>query len=92
MLSAFGEVNLRKTKWLIFGVYRPPFQSVEYFFKYVGFALDTYRRIHEKSLRIGDLNMEDAEPVLSEFLTIYNCNNLVQKSGKSKMYRSLYCK
>ena len=26
----FIEINLRKTKWLIFGTYRPPSQSVEY--------------------------------------------------------------
>ena len=26
----FIEINLRKTKWLIFGTYRPPRQSVEY--------------------------------------------------------------
>ena len=41
--GVFVEVNLRKTKWLIFGAYRPPCQSVKYFFKHVGFALDTYR-------------------------------------------------
>ena len=41
--GVFVEVNIRKTKWLIFGAYRPLCQSVEYFFKHVGFALDTYR-------------------------------------------------
>ena len=52
--SIFVEVNLRKTKWLIFGGYRPPRQSVEYFFNHVGFALDTYKQRHEKFLFAGD--------------------------------------
>ena len=42
--GVFVEVNLRKTKSLIFEAYRPPCQSVEYFFKHVGFALDTDKR------------------------------------------------
>ena len=36
------EVNLRKIKWLIFGTYRPPSQSVEYSFKHAVHALDDY--------------------------------------------------
>ena len=37
----FIEINLRKTNWLIFGTYCRPSQSVEYFFKHIGFVLDT---------------------------------------------------
>lgn len=44
--SVFVEVNLRKTKWLILGAHRPLCQSVEYFFKHVRFALDTYRQTY----------------------------------------------
>ena len=39
--GVFIEVDLRKTQWLIFGTYRPPSKTVEYFFKHVGYALDT---------------------------------------------------
>ena len=46
MKSVFVEVNLRKTKWLILGAHRPLCQSVEYFFKHVRFALDTYRQTY----------------------------------------------
>lgn len=45
---AFSEVNVRKSKWLTFGTYRPPSRPVEYFFKHGGCALDTYRQIYEK--------------------------------------------
>ena len=75
----FIEVNLRKTKWLIFGAYRPPSQSAQYFFKHVGFALDTYRQSYDKFLFAGDFNIEDNEPVLLEFLTNYDSKNLVKE-------------
>ena len=41
----FIEINLRKTKWLIFGSYHPPSQSDQYYFDNVGQALDTYSMI-----------------------------------------------
>ena len=75
----FTEVNLRKTKWLIFGAYRPPSQSAQYFFKHVGFALDTYRQSYDKFLFAGDFNIEDNQPVLLEFLTNYDSKNLVKE-------------
>ena len=76
--GVFVEVNLRKSKWLIFGGYRAPCLSVEHFFKNVGFALDTYRQTYDKFFLAGGFNMEDTEPVLSEFLTNYDCKNLVK--------------
>ena len=75
----FIEVNLRKNKWLIFGAYRPPSQSAQYFFKHVGFALDTYRQSYDKFLFAGDFNIEDNEPILLEFLTNYDSKNLVKE-------------
>ena len=41
-------MNLTKTKWLIFGTFCPPSQPLEYFFKRIGYALDTYRQKYEK--------------------------------------------
>ena len=46
--GVFTEANLRKIKWLIFGTYRPPSQSGEYFFKHVGYALDPHGQTYEK--------------------------------------------
>ena len=37
----FTEINLKKTKWLIFGTYRSPNQSMGYFFKHLVFDSDT---------------------------------------------------
>ena len=73
-------MNLRKTKWSVFSTYRASRQLVEYFFKHVGYALDTYRQAYEKFFLAVDLNTEETEPCLSEFLTSYDSKSL----GKDK--------
>ena len=50
----FIEIKLRKTKWLILGIYHPPNQPDDYFFKAVGNALDQYLKTCEKFLLLGD--------------------------------------
>ena len=72
----FIEINLRKTKWLILGTYRPPNQSVDYFFENVGKALDIYSQKYDKFLLCGDFNSQHTESSLSEFLLKYNSKNL----------------
>ena len=68
----FIEINLRKTKWLILGTYRPPNQSVDYFFEKVGKALDIYSQKYDKFLLCGDFNSEHTESSLSEVLLKYD--------------------
>ena len=55
-MGVFIEMNLRKTKWLIFCTYGPPSWSLEYFCLNLGFVLDTYQQTHENILFAGDLN------------------------------------
>ena len=72
--GVFDEVNLRKSKWLIFGTYRSPSQPVRYFFKHVGYALDAYGQTYENFLLNDDFNAEETEPCLSEFcMTCMTC-------------------
>ena len=73
----FIEINLRKTKWLILGTYRPPNQSVDYFFEKVGKALDIYSQKYDKFLLCGDFNSEHTESSLSKFLLKCDSKNLV---------------
>ena len=72
----FIEINLKKTKWQIFGTYHPPSQLDDYFFKVIGNALDHYLRTYEKFLLLGNFNAEDTEPILSEFLEQYEAKIL----------------
>ena len=74
----FVEINLRKTKWLLFGSYHPPSQKDEYYFQSVGRGLDIYNEFYEKFLLIGDFNAEDTESCLSTFLFQYDAKNIVK--------------
>ena len=63
----FIKINSRKTKWLILGTYHSPNQSDDYFFKFIGNALDQYFKTYEKFLLLVGFNAKDTEPILSEF-------------------------
>ena len=75
----FLEINLRKSKWLLFGSYHPPSQVDDYHLKFVGKALDIYNDFYNKFLLIRDFNIEDVEPCLSTFLYHYDAKNLVKE-------------
>ena len=74
----FVEINLRKTKWLLFGSYHPPKNSDQDYFEQVGLALDTYND-YDKFLLVGDFNAEDSEPCLKNFLYQYDAKNIVKQ-------------
>lgn len=87
----FVEINLRKTKWLIFGTYHPPKQSDDYYFKQVGNSLDLYCQNYEKFLLIGDFNAEESEPCLYQFLQEYESKNLVKEKTCFKSINNPSC-
>ena len=55
------EINLRKKRWVLFSVYRPPNQSQDYLFENLGRAIDHYSEDCENFMFIGDFNMTEAE-------------------------------
>ena len=87
----FVEINLRKTKWLLFGGYRPPRQQAEYFLKHVNYALDTYRQTFDKFLLAGDFNIEETDPIMSEFLFKNDSKDLVQQKTCFKSTNNPSC-
>ena len=87
----FVEINLRKTKWFLFGGYRPPQQQAEYFLKHVNYALDTYRQTFDKFLLVGDFNIEVRDPIMSEFLFKNDSKNLVQQKTCFKSTNNPRC-
>ena len=64
----FVEINLRKTKWLLFGTYHRPMQNDEYYFEKVTHALDIYLKGYDKFLLTGDFNTQEHEKTLKSFL------------------------
>ena len=78
----FLEINLRKTKLLLFGTYHS--KNVEYglndedFFEQINLALDVYSN-YDKFLLAGDFNIEEEESCLRDFLYEHNATNLVKQ-------------
>ena len=86
----FVEINLRKTKWLLFGSYHPPKNSDQDYFEQVGLALDTYND-YDKFLLVGDFNAEDSEPCLKNFLYQYDAKNIVKQKTCFKATVKSFC-
>lgn len=59
----FFELNLRKTEWLLFGCYHPPYQSDNYFFYHINNDLDKLTPKCNKYMLVGDFNSEESKPV-----------------------------
>ena len=70
---------MRKKKWVLFSVYRPPNQSQDYFFENLSRALDHYSENYENFIKIGDFKMTETEEQLKDFLDLYSLKNLVRK-------------
>ena len=72
----FIEINLRKTKWILYGTYHPPGQDDRYYFGHLGKALDIYSDKYDKFLLAGDFNAEEGESCLDIFLCDYGTKNM----------------
>ena len=66
------EINIRKTKFLLLGGYRPPSQSQIYFFGVITNALDVYTATYDKLLLAGDFNATKNETVPHDFSYKHN--------------------
>ena len=74
------EINLRKTKFLFVGGYRPTSQSQNYFFDTISNALDVYTGTYNKLLLAGDFNVTETDVVLNEFLHVNDFKCIVKSN------------
>ena len=65
--GTFVELNLRKNKWLLFGSYHPLSQSDEYLLNHVKNGLDSYRKVYDKYMLIGDFTQRSQKRVFCNF-------------------------
>jgi len=76
------EINLRKNKLLLIGTYHST--SKEYgttdpvFFEQMGFALDVYSS-YDKFLIAGDLNVQEGQECLDDFMDEFHAKNMVKE-------------
>ena len=74
----FLEINLRKTKWLLFGGYNPNKLNIGNFLGKLGPILDKHMYKFDNLLLLGDFNSEMQEFRMSEFCNMYNLINLIK--------------
>ena len=86
--NIFVELNFRKCKWLLCGIYHSPSQSDEYFFNNLHKALYTYGKC-DKVLPVGDFNRKITEQRIESFLYMHElCNLLKEKTCVRNMQNS----
>ena len=71
----FVELNFRKSKWLLRGIYRPPSQTGQYFLNNVDKALDKYSSF-ENVLLVSNFNAQIEETYLETFLYHHKLVNI----------------
>ena len=71
------EIHLHKKKWAMLSIYQPPSQDEKRFYEELGKAMDHLSNTYENILIIGDLNNEENDHEISNFLGAYGINNLV---------------
>ena len=87
----FIELNLIKTKWLLFGCYHSPSQSDNCFFYHIKNDLDKLSQNYNKYMLVGDLNAEDSGTCLSNFLFKINAKNIVNSFTFCKSVKNPSC-
>ena len=82
--SSDMEVNLRKTKWLVFGGYNNSKLNIDIFLSKLGPILDQYMSKFDNFLLLGDFNSETHEIGMIEFFYIHNFQNLMTDPTRFK--------
>ena len=75
----FFEINLKKSKWLVFGGYNPHKDNISNFMNQLGPCLDHYMPKYDNFLLLGDFNSEMSESVMKDFCEAYNLRNLIKE-------------
>ena len=74
------EINLRKEKWLVISIYRPPSQNSEFFLNQLKKLMDSFADKYDNYLIMGDFNLEPKEASLMDFLSSNNLTNLIKSN------------
>ena len=75
------EINLRKEKWLVISVYRPPSQNSEYFLNNLTVLIEYFADTYDNYLIMGDFNIEQSDPSVKAFLNSNNLYNLIKSNS-----------
>ena len=72
------EISVGKKKWALISAYRPPSQCEKLFFEEIGKVLDQLSPRYENFVIVGDLNLEETNFEISNFMDVYGLRNLIK--------------
>ena len=72
------ETNLRKEKWLVISIYRPPSQNSEFFLNSLTSIINHFTKLFDNCIIIGDFNLEPSDIILKHFLDSNRLHNLIK--------------
>ena len=75
------EINLRKEKWLLVSVYKPPSINNQYFCDFSSELLGFYSSIYDNKVVFDDFNLKISHLVMLSFLNNEDFINLVKEIG-----------
>ena len=75
----FIEINLRKTKWLLFSGYNPHKQLISQFLCSLSKCIDKLINKYDNIVLLGDFNSELYERDMNEFCNVYGLKSLIKE-------------
>ena len=72
------ELNVANKKYVIFSIYRPPKQNINYFLNSLSEGLDFYSKHYENICILGDFNATPQNPYLTLFLENQNLKSIIK--------------
>ena len=85
------ELNIKNTKWLLIGAYKPPIMPKDYFLNTLSLFLNKSTLNYNNILVFGDLNMTPEDNHLADFMDIFNLSNLSNKPTCFKSVNNPTC-
>ena len=82
------EINLKKQKWVLIGIYRPPDMNETYFLDELSKVIDLYSKRYDRIVIMGDFNSEPSDKPIETFCDGYNLHNLVKENIVLKAHRN----
>ena len=72
------EINLRKEKWLVISIYRPPSQDSVFFLNSLTKIIDVFADKYDNYLIMSDFNLKSGNTILTNFLDSNKLTNLIK--------------
>ena len=78
-VGIFFEINLKKSKWLLFGGYNPHKDNISNFLNQLGPILYYYMPKYGNFLLLGGFNSEMSEDAMKDFCDTYCLSNMIKE-------------